>query len=277
MTVLKGVDSWNMPSATQLQAAKAAGIGLWAGYFSNGSDGIYGGGWDDAAFDQVMAFGLKTLAFVSTRADPVAWKARAARLGIVIVADVESSVDGGDGPHVDPWLAASGAHLYGGGPRGDGTIPRHLPHSHTGYMVADYEGRPGWGTASWPGGDPKPNAPVAWQYEGGQPHAWGNTDMAIYDETFVTPGGIAPPAPEDDDVLLYQQKNGTVSLLTGGKLVNLGSPADIAYLTGLGVKTMLEANITPAFAANILAAAADPAPAVSTGVVTGTFTGNLKG
>ncbi len=187
MTVLKGVDSWQEPTAAQIATAKANGISVWAGYFKIGNDGIYHG-WTDATFRLVQAGGLHTLAFCSTRADPAALKARAAALGIVIVADVESSVNGGDGPTVDPWLAASGAHLYGGGPRGDGTIPRHLPHGHTAYMVADYEQRPGWGTASWPIGDPKPNAPVAWQYAGGGSHPWGNTDLAIYDEAFVTPG-----------------------------------------------------------------------------------------
>ena len=96
--------------------AKANGVSLWAGYFSDGNDGIYGGGWSDATFKLVQAGGLQTLAFCSYRADAATWKARAEALGIVLVLDVERSVDGGDGPAVDPWLAASGARLYGCGP-----------------------------------------------------------------------------------------------------------------------------------------------------------------
>ena len=239
---------------------------------STGSDGIYRG-WSDAAFSQVMAFGLKTLAFCSTRADPIAWKTRAAALGIVIVADVESSVNGGDGPTVDPWLAASGARLYGGGPRGDGTIPRHLPHGHPGYMVADYEARPGWSTASWPGGDPKPNAPVAWQFQGGATHPWGNTDLGIYDEAFVTPGAISPV--EDDEEMLICQPTGSASeyLLTGAAYVALSAPADAAALLAAGIAHVA---ITPAFHANLVAAFAAQTPPVVTPVVTsGVISGTI--
>src|ERR1022692_2574813 len=89
MTVLKGVDSWQEPTAGQVASAKANGIQVWAGYFKIGNDGIYHG-WADATFKLVQAGGLHTLAFCSTRANPVALKARAATLGIVIVADVES-------------------------------------------------------------------------------------------------------------------------------------------------------------------------------------------
>ena len=281
MTVLKGVDSWWTPNATQLQAAKDAGIGLWAGYFKSGNDGIYGAGWSDAAFNQVMAFGLKTLAFCSTRADPIAWKDRAAKLGIVIVADVELSVDGGDGPHVDPWLAASGAHLYGGGPRGDGTIPRHIPHGHPGYIVSDYEARPGWSTASWPGGDPKPPQPVAWQFQGGASHPWGNTDLGIYDEAFVTPGGIAP-VPEDDMWFLYEVAggDGTWYVFTGAAVVPMSNAADVASIVAQGcLKTATPASVAAALHAHFLTATADGGTSVGpiNAVLTGTIAGTLKG
>lgn len=268
-----------MPNAAQLGTAKANNIQLWAGYFSNGHDGIYGGGWDDAAFDQVKAFGLHTLAFCSTRANPLTWKARAAALGIVIVADVESSVDGGDGPQVDPWLAASGARLYGGGPRGDGTIPRHLPHGHPGYMVSDYEGRPGWSVASWPGGDPKPNAPTAWQFQGGASHPWGNTDLGIYDEAFV---GIASLPPEDDmPWLLYTVSggDGTQFVFTGSAVVPQSSVADVAVLVAQGcLKSSAPGVLTAAQHGHNVAAVTPPSSTTggtvpaSAGVLSGTIT-----
>ncbi|HEY5055085.1 MAG TPA: hypothetical protein VII58_02925 [Acidobacteriaceae bacterium] len=284
MTVLKGCDSWWEPNATQLASAKSNGVAVWAGYFSTGSDGIYRG-WSDAAFDQVMAFGLKTLAFCSTRADPAAWKARAAKLGIVTVADVESSVNGGDGPTVDPWLAASGARLYGGGPRGDGTIPRHLPHGHPGYMVADYEARPGWSTASWPGGDPKPVQPVAWQFQGGATHPWGNTDLGIYDEAFVTPGGIAPSAPEDDDMLLVVSiagnPNAGLYLYTGAQYIGISTPADEAIFLAAAKQTAPVAISATQHTRLLAASTAPPAPTTTTvpvnAVLTGTISGTLKG
>jgi hypothetical protein len=248
---------------------------------SNGSDGIYGGGWSDAAFQAVQAAGLKTLAFCSTRADPAAWKARAARLGIVIVADVERSVQGGDGPQVDPWLAASGARLYGGGPRGDGTITRHLHHGHPGYVLADYEnGLGGWGTSSWPTGDPKPNAPTGWQYSGGATHAWGNTDLGIYDEAFVSPGAI----PLEDEVpwLLYKisgDTSGSEYVFTGSAVVPMASPTEIATLVENGnLKDNTPGNVSAAQHASYLKAGA-PGTVVSggttppaSGVLSGTIT-----
>jgi hypothetical protein len=278
---LKGVDSWWMPNTAQLVSAKANGIQAWAGYFSNGNDGIYGGGWSDAVFFAVMAAGLHTLAFCSTRADPVAWKARAAKLGIVIVADVESSVDGGDGPQVDPWLAASGARLYGGGPRGDGTITRHLKHGHAGYMLADYEaGLPGWGTASWPAGDLKPNAPCAWQFQGGAAHPFGNTDLGIYDESFI---GIAPAPPEEDMAwVLYKVTGGDATewCFTGA---NTFPCWDAAVLVANGnLKSPTPAMVSQS-QHKAWVALTTPAPVTTGGtvpvnaVLTGTLSGTLKG
>lgn len=276
--VLRIADSWKAPTAVQLAACKANNVQGFAGYFSNGSDGIYGGGWSDLAFQAVMAAGLKTLAFCSTRADPVAWKARAARLGIVIVADVESSVQGGDGPTVDPWLAASGARLYGGGPRGDGTIPRHLKHGHSGYMIADYEaGLPGWSISSWPAGDLKPPAPTAWQFQGGATHPWGNTDLGIYDEAFVSPG--ATPL-EDDEVpwLLYSisgDTSGSEYVFTGSAVIPMSSPTEIAALVGNGnLKSNQPANISAKQHALYQAVGATPAPipVSSAGVLSGSIT-----
>jgi hypothetical protein len=261
--VLRIADSWKAPTTAQLAACKANGVQGFAGYFSTGSDGIYGGGWSDAAFQAVQAAGLKTLAFCSTRADPVAWKARAARLGIVIVADVERSVQGGDGPSVDPWLAASGARLYGGGPRGDGTITRHLHHGHSGYVLADYEnGLGGWGSTSWPTGDPRPNAPTGWQYSGGATHPWGNTDLGIYDDALVSPG--VAPSEEDVPWLLYKVTGGDTTewVFTGTNTWGM-TPAGVAALVANGnLKTNVPQMVDEGQHKTWAAA---PAPVVVTG------------
>jgi hypothetical protein len=188
MAVVKGVDSDWEPTAQQLSVAKANGVGAWLGYFKIGNDGILAG-WSDAAFHLVKAAGLQTAAYCSTRADQTALKARAAALDIVLISDVESSVNGGNGPYVDPALAVSGAGLYGGGPRGDGTIPAHLPHHHARYVVSDYElcaETVGRGALSWPPHDARPAAgiPVGWQYQGGTAMPWGVTDLGVYDDAF---------------------------------------------------------------------------------------------
>jgi hypothetical protein len=197
---IKAVDSAWAPTAQQIAVAKAHGVGAWLGYFKLGNDGILSG-WSDAAFQLVKTSGLETAAFCSTRADQAVLKARAAALDIVLISDVESSVNGGDGPYVDPALAVSAAGLYGGGPRGDGTIPRHLPHRHHHYVVSDYElnqATLGRGSLSWPPHDAKPaGIPVGWQYQGGTAMPWGMTDLAVYDDDFFQ----ATPTPLEDDAM----------------------------------------------------------------------------
>ena len=200
MTIYAVDSDWE-PTAAQIATAKAHGVRAWLGYFKLGNDGILHG-WADATFKLVKAGGLETGAFCSTRADQATLKARAAALDIVLVSDVESSVNGGDGPYVDPALAVSDAGLYGGGPRGDGTVPRHVPHNHARYVVSDYSleaATLGRGSLSWPPNDPRPapGIPVGWQYQGGTQMPWGLTDLAVYDDTF-----LVTAAPSEDAMFL---------------------------------------------------------------------------
>ena len=237
---LRGVDSSWEPTATQVATAKAHGIGAWLGYFKLGDDGLLNG-WADATFDLVRAGGLETAAFCSTRADQATLKARAAALGIVLVSDVESSVNGGDGSYVDPALAVSAAGLYGGGPRGDGTVPRHLPHNHTRYVVSDYElceDTIGRGSLSWPPNDARPAAgiPVGWQYQGSTAMPWGETDLAVYDDTFFLP----TPAPVFQEVPVFIAQGPTAQgdylVFDNGLSVPIGASATVTAFAGSTLK-----------------------------------------
>ena len=304
MTVVKGVDSAWEPNAAQIATAKANGVGAWLGYCKIGNDGILHG-WADATFRLVKAGGLQTAGFCSTRADQAALKARAASLGIVLISDVESSVNGGDGPHVDPALAISGAGLYGGGPRGDGTIPRHLPHNHHSYVVSDYElnaSTVGRGTLSWPPHDPRPAGPCGWQYAGGTAMPWGVTDLAVYDAALF--GAIAPQAEDDDMAFLATtgirpagetkdpHGDGAVYLVNGHFkqwISGVAAPALPQFVAAYGpvkdwsastwaLDTLIE--ILPSIDGTKptvdVTALANPTPTQQTTTVTGTFTGSMK-
>jgi hypothetical protein len=183
------VDSWWEPNAAQIVQAKGQSVDGWCGYFDG--PGIYHG-WADATFQRILAAGLKTGAYCSYRADPLAMKARAAALGIPIFLDVERSVDGGDGPAVDPWLNASGAALYGNGPRyGAGNpIQDHLSHGHAGYILSD--GSLGNQNRSWPAQDPRPPQPCGWQYRNGVQTSFGTVDFCHFDEALFA---VTPPPP----------------------------------------------------------------------------------
>ncbi len=259
MTIVKTVDSEFPPSAASLALAKADGCVGWNGYLPGA--GI-AHGWTQNDFEAIRLSGLHTLAYASGRADPVAMKLNAAAWGIRGCLDVESSIRA-DGTWVQAWLDASGFGLYG-------NSPVHVNRTAAFHILAAYPGHdPG---TNWPA---SPAPAHGWQWAGSVTLYGANVDRCWFDETIYGIGANAPSA-EDHDVLLYQQKNGTVSLLTGGKLINLGAGPDITYLTGLGVKTMLEADITPAFAANILKAASDPSPSVSTGTIAFSGTGTVK-
>lgn len=193
MTTVLGADSWWEPDAQQIATAKANGVGAWLGYFKQGNDGIYGNGWSDATFQAVKAAGLLTAAYCGN-SDPAWVKARAASLGITAILDVEPSVLGNAWANAgqwDQWMRAAGAGAYGSGPRYGATnvATQHLHCNHPCLVVSDYEsGIGGYASASWPAGDPRPDAPTVtgWQYAGSQGTPYGTVDLGIYDAAVFT-------------------------------------------------------------------------------------------
>jgi hypothetical protein len=150
--------SIHRPTAAQARAARAAGVRAWFGYLGTVSADRLGLAdvWSQADFDAVREGGLVPGAFCSGWDDPAALKALAAAWGIPwLFLDNEIDIRG-DGPWCDPWLAASGAGLYG--------LCSVHGHRAPAHIVALY-----------PGGDPqqiwdptcsRPAGLLGWQSEG---------------------------------------------------------------------------------------------------------------
>src|SRR5436189_84010 len=75
--MIASLDSATPPTAAQVAAAKAAGIGMWAGYVSEipQRDGLYRP-WTPAEFDVVRAINRHPIAYTSGWDDPVAGSGR---------------------------------------------------------------------------------------------------------------------------------------------------------------------------------------------------------
>lgn len=179
---MKVLDSDWEPSAAQVAAAKSAGWQAWLGYLQT-KPGVYlAGPWSDAAFGVVRAGGLLTGAYVSGWDDPTALRAKAAALGITIILDVESGIRG-DGLWVDPFLAASGAAIYGD----IAVMTAHATHGHPAYVFAGYPGGPQ--SATWPSYGPvlDPARPTGWQYQGTTQEPFGAVDLSNFDQAALQP------------------------------------------------------------------------------------------
>ena len=168
-----GLDSAIPPTLAQAQAARAAGVGLWAGYFA-GPNIL--NGWTRADFDRVKAAGLATLAYCSGWADPTAMKAQGLTWQVPICLDDESAIRP-EGAWVQPWLDLAASGLYG------------VRAVHVGRRAAFH-------IAAWyPGADPGATYPTGW--DGAAPCGWQwlNThtefgvgvDRGWYDDAF---GGV---------------------------------------------------------------------------------------
>lgn len=235
MTVIRGIDSWWEPTDQQIAAAKAQGYGAWLGYFKqpppDNNDGIFNG-WSDDAFRRVLAGGIDTAAFVSSRQDAAWVKARAAALGIVTILDCEPSVLGNAWSNAaaqDAWLAQSGSGIYGSGPRYGATnvVAQHRDHGHPCLVVSDYESIPGAGAQSWPN-DPLPAAPTVtgWQYAGSVTLSFGTVDLSIFDPALLAVAPVPPPPPpEEVEMLLINTPSQGVWLLSGSLFVHVDTPA----------------------------------------------------
>jgi len=210
-------DSVMPPSAAQIAAAKAAGYGAWLGGFA-GPNILYG--WADADFRRVIAGGLLTGAYCSRLADPLAMKARAAGLGIVLIQDDESGIAPFDIAATDAFLVASGASLYGGSQ----VMSAHYAHAHPAYVYAGYPG--GVQTTTWPPGVAAPPQPKGWQWANANlhPQPFGSIDTSNFD-----PAVLAAPTPTKEDNVT-------------GFLVNYDGGIWIVYITenGLVKQPMLD-------------------------------------
>ena len=177
-------DSVMPPSAAQIAAAKAAGYGAWLGGFA-GPNILYG--WADADFRRVIAGGLLTGAYCSRLADPLAMKARAAGLGIVLIQDDESGIAPFDIAATDAFLVASGASLYGGSQ----VMSAHYAHAHPAYVYAGYPG--GVQTTTWPPGVAAPPQPKGWQWANANlhPQPFGSVDTSNF-EPGLLEGAMTP-------------------------------------------------------------------------------------
>src|SRR5439155_8028783 len=170
--MIAGLDSsFAVPTNAQLAQAKAAGVGLWAGYLPEAG---VAHGWSQSDFDRVKAAGLATLAFCSGQADPLTAKRNGEAWGVRICLDVERTIRA-DGPWVQPWLDASGAGLYG-------NLPVHGGRTAAFHLLADYPAS----------GDPKmtwlgvrPPAPCGWQWEGTHDEFGASVDRGWYDDWFL--------------------------------------------------------------------------------------------
>jgi len=205
--MIPGLDSsYAHPTRDQLRAAKAAGIGIWAGYLVSASDeqvlaarargqGMYGllAPWTRAEFAVVQEEGLATIGFCSGRDDPAALRVKGEAWGALPCVDAEPGIraDGEGGNWIPGFLAALQGGLYG----------LASVHYHTGEplgrgarfnIVARYP-TAGCGTATWdPAAGPRPPAPCGWQCQGTHTEVGIPVDRGNYDDWFVT-GIIAVP------------------------------------------------------------------------------------
>jgi hypothetical protein len=226
-------DSWWEPTAQQIAEAKAAGYGAWLGYFAGSN--VYHG-WADATFQRVLAGGLKTGAYCSQGSDPAQIKAHAAALGIVALLDDESGLHADDSG-TDPWLAASGAALYGG----IAVQTTHRTHGHPGYIFAAYPGITE--TTSWPSyaAATSPRMPQGWQWADPaiDPKPFGSVDTSNFEAALLNAGAVPAPTPGGHQRMLVLTTSGQPALLViNGVAVGIPSAADLAALSTGGVPTV---------------------------------------
>lgn len=207
--MILGLDS-RPPSDAQIAAAKAAGIGLWAGYLGDPGDGISPMHlWPKDRFDAVKAAGMAIFAYVSGAQDPNVIKARGQSIGVKICVDVERFIRE-DGPWVDGWLAASGAGLYGNGSVHYNSSGFRLAafHVYAGYFGYD----PG---VPWPDWLPRDSSPCAWQFQGTHPAFGIAVDSLRCEDAFASLFGSG------GGTLTKPPRRRTIAKMSSGKTINL--------------------------------------------------------
>lgn len=187
MTVsLPGRDSsFSAPTLAQAQAAYAAGVRVWGGYFGS-RDGLgLAVRWNRMSFWNLQEAGIVPIGFCSGRDDPDWIRVTAAEWGILSCVDVETGIRI-DGPWVRGWVQRAGSGLYGlasvhyqaGEPIGRDALFN---------VVARYpKGGCGGGLTWDPVAGPRPPAPCGWQCQGSHPEFGLIVDSANYDDAFAT-------------------------------------------------------------------------------------------
>jgi hypothetical protein len=176
-------DSAYAPTLAQCQAFLAAGGGAWLGYLASGKDVDILNPWTEAEFDLVRSSGLLTAAYVSGQDNPTWLKTTAAAWGLTIILDCEGGIRA-DGTWVDPFLATSGAGLYGG----SAVQANHRTHNHPFYVFALYPTAGNPSKLQWPSGVAAPPQPTGWQYADNGSFGGHAVDLSIFDPAIL--GGV---------------------------------------------------------------------------------------
>lgn len=257
MTLPYRDSSFDRPNAAQAATAFAAGVRVWGGYIAAVvPPGLRSAGgsnlataWTQQDFAVVQAAGIAAVGFCSGWDDATACGTLARAWGVIPMLDCEDGIRG-DGPWVDPWLAASGAGLYGLCAVHWHAAPWHIVARYPGVTVP---------ASTWDPLCPRPTGLLGWQAEGTHrdPATGLQVDGGWVDDGFAV---LAPPAParEEDDMLMVTPVNpdGSVApgfLLSGGLVADIPDQADTDALSAAGVQIV---KVSSAFAAEIKAASA---------------------
>jgi hypothetical protein len=188
--MVSGLDSATPPSATQVAAAKAAGITLWSGYLASRPElGVGPVGsrfglfrpWRQPEFAVVKALSGTPLAYASGWDDPAGCKALAAAWGVRLCLDVEAGIRG-DGAWVQPWLDASSAGLYG---TRYVHAPLRGPARRAAFHIAAFYPTPMVDPhATWPAGWTPPGTPCGWQWWNSHNEFGVTVDRSWLDDSF---------------------------------------------------------------------------------------------
>jgi hypothetical protein len=156
--MLASLDSATPPTATQVAAARAAGVIVWGGYLATKPNVGLLRPWSQAEFAVIKALPGTPLAFYSGWDDPVAVKARAAAWGVRPCLDVEDGIRP-DGPWVQANLDTVGGGLY--------SFASAFPGRRMAFAIlADRSRTPPDPKATWAPWHPRPPVPCGWQWWG---------------------------------------------------------------------------------------------------------------
>lgn len=179
--MIAGLDSAQPPSAAQVAAARAAGVGLWSGYLATAGQGGSAFGllrvWTEAEFEVAKALPGRPIAFASGWDDPLACRGLAAAWNVRLCLDVEDGIRG-DGPWVQSWLDASGAGLYG-------NLGVHFNRVAAFHILSYYPGRdPAATFLPQSTVNPYIPSPWGWQWQGSHQEFGLDVDRGWYDDWF---------------------------------------------------------------------------------------------